>query len=237
MESKPVLLDTYSKEFLEKVKKLKKDWHKKYSDISATPTPEFDGAGNAIIKKRPDGYDYLEELYMRTKLDELFPGWSYEKGRTQFVAWEWVVVDAELCIVDEYLLAFGINPPVRRFYCVGAARIMFKSGMPHTPENIVDISNNVKSANSACLKVGINRLCRIGDDVYGKRLDEEGAGSLEDIMMSADTAPNIKRDVLLKQLEKRKMLHSKAMGILGVKSWNEVTDWATAYRKLFGESD
>lgn len=232
-EQRKDALVEYNADFLARIKKLKADMHKKYMDISNEKTPEFDGAGNAIIKKRPDGYDYLEELYMRTKLDQYFPGWSWEGLFTQFVAYEWIWVGGHLIILDEYLLAFQIAPPIRKFYAVGAARIMFKSGAPHIPENIVDISNNIKSANSAALKVGINRLCRIGDDVYGKRFDEEGAGSLEDILSSVNTAPNVKRDMFFNHLTKKKILHSTAMKQLGVASWNEIIDWEEAYNKIF----
>lgn len=236
-EPKGTALVEYGPDFLARIKKLKADMHKKYIDISNTPTPEFDGSGNPIIKKRPDGYDYLEELYMRTKLDELFPGWSWEGMFTQFVAYEWIWVGGHLCIIDEYLLAFDIKPPIRRFYATGAARIMFKSNMPHTPENIIDIGNNIKSANSSALKVGINRLCRIGDDVYGKRFDEEGAGTLEDIMTSVNTSPNTARSLFFGELTKRKLLHSKAMEKLGVKNWNEIIDWKEAYNVIFKGGD
>lgn len=236
-EQRKDALVEYNADFLKRIAQLKKDMHKRAMAISAEKTPEFDGAGNEIIKKRPDGYDYLEELYMRTKLDQYFPGWSWEGLFTQFVAYEWIWIGGHLVILDEYLLAFQVIPPIRKFYAVGAARIMFKSGALHTPENIVDISNNIKSANSAALKVGINRLCRIGDDVYGKRFDEEGAGSLEDIMASVNTAPNVSRDLFLKELTKKKILHSVAMKTLGISSWNEITDWQEAHNKFSKESE
>lgn len=251
-------ISLYSKDFLDRIAELKKSMHKRYADISATPTPQYDGSGNLIIQKRPDGYDYLEELYMRTKLDELFPGWSWEGLFTQFVAYEWIWVGGHLVIIDEYLLAFQIIPPIRKFYATGAARIMFKScpckkktgypiagceichgtgELPHTPENVIDISNNIKSADSSALKFGINRLCRIGDDVYGKRLDEEGGGSLEDIMANVNLSPNVARDVFLKELTKKKMLHSEVMKKLGISSWNEIRDWQEVWNKIFGKGD
>jgi len=232
-ETKRDALVEYDAIFLAKIAKLKKAMHKKYMDISNEPTPQFDGSGNAIIKKRPDGYDYLEEAYMRTKLDQYFPGWSWQDGHIQFLGSEWAIVEGHLCIIDEYLMPFGITPPIRKFYATGAARIMFKKDMPHTAENVIDINNNVKSANSNAFKVGVNRLCRIGDDIYGKRLDEEGAGSLEDIITNINTAPNIKRDLFFEELKKKRVLHSTAMKELEVASWNEITDWQEAFNKIF----
>jgi hypothetical protein len=254
MPESTAIVATYSKDSLSKIKQLKKDMHKKYMDISNEPTPKFDGSGNLIIKKRPDGLDYLEEAYMRTKLDEYFPGWSWQDGQVQFIGLEWIIVNGHLCILDEYLMPFGVMPPIRRYFGTGAARIQFKAcnckktsgyplpgckicqgtgSLPHTPENVVDIDKNVKAANSNAFKVSINRLCRIGDDVYGKRVDEEGAGSLEDLMSSVDTNPSVKRDMFFNELTKRKILHSKAQRILDVSNWNEITDWQEAYNKIF----
>jgi len=76
---------------------------------------------------------------------------------------EWVVTDGELEIVDN-----GIK---RRFYSPGATRIQFKKGRPHTPENIIDMDNNIAAANSNAFKRAVNRLCNIADDVYRKQID------------------------------------------------------------------
>lgn len=238
-EPKQDALIEYGESFLKRIKQLKKDLHKKYMDISNEPTPQFDGSGKAIIKKRPDGLDYLEESYMRTKLDQHFPGWSWQDGQIQFLGSEWIIATGHLIIIEEYLMPFlsGIIPPYRKYFGTGAARIQFKREMPHTAENVIDIDKNVKAANSNAFKVAINRLCRIGDDVYGKRIDEEGAGSLEDIISSANTSPNVKRDMFFDQLTKKKILHSIAMKALNVTSWNEITNWEEAYNKIFKEEE
>jgi len=221
------LLDT-SPEFLEKVRQLKIDWHKKYTDIGAEPTPERDGEGREIIRKRPDGYDYIIEAYMRKALDKHFPGWSWEDGTIQFLG-EWIVSSGHLVIVDEYLLAFGLEP-TRRFFGTGADRIQFKKGTPHTPENVVDIDKNVATANSKALKRAINRLCNIGDDVYAKRIEEEGAGSVEDLVSMAK--PSVAKKAFMEYLSKRHVLASTACGILGVQNIGEITDWGKALGKI-----
>ena len=60
----------------------------------------------------------------------------------------------------------------RKFGSVGAARIQFKKGKEHTPENVVDIDKNIASANTNAFKRAINRLCNICDDVYRKQVED-----------------------------------------------------------------
>ena len=44
---------------------------KKHKDISQRTTPK------AYVKTRPDGFDYVEEAYMRNELSKEYPGWSF----------------------------------------------------------------------------------------------------------------------------------------------------------------
>lgn len=224
-------LTIYSPEFLNKVKQFKADMHKFYTEIGAEKTPKYDGAGMEIIRKRPDGYDYIVETYMRNKLDEHFPGWSWEAAAPMQLILNYLLVQGHLCIIDEHLFAFGINPPIRKFYGVGAARIQFKRDMALTPENVVDIDKNAKSADSAALKYSINRLTRIGDDVYGKRIEEEGAGSIEEIIMATED-PSKAKQMFMKYIQDRHILVSKVLKILKVDSLDKVADYRKAYEVL-----
>ena len=95
------------------MKTLKEEIYNKYNEISKEQTPQVDGNGIKIIEKRPDGYDYIIESYMRDCLDRHFPGWTWEAAAPlQFLGSEWVVAQGHLVIIDEYLLALGISPPV-----------------------------------------------------------------------------------------------------------------------------
>ena len=60
----------------------------------------------------------------------------------------------------------------RKFFSPGAARIQFKRGTPHTPENVIDIDKNVASANTNAFKRAINRLTNFGDDIYRKQIED-----------------------------------------------------------------
>jgi|GEM_PF-2416316 len=222
----------YSKEFLDQVRQFKADMHKFYAEIGAEETPKYDGAGREIIKKRKDGYEYLPETYMRNKLDQYFPGWTWEMGGPpQFLGTEWVFVWGTLSIIDEHLLAFGINPPVRKYSGTNGVRIKFKEGSEHIAPNVIDIGNDVAAANSKAFKIAINRLTRIGDDVYGKRIDEEGAGSLEEIIMTTEDSSKA-RDMFMKYVDGKKILISRVCAILGIKGLSEITDYQEAYQTL-----
>lgn len=224
-------LTIYDQAFLDRIKQIKADMHNFYMSISQEPTPQYNGSGGQVIKKRPDGLDYLEEAYMRTRLDFYFPGWSWEGTFTQFVGGiEIVAIGGHLCIIDEHLLAFSIVPPVRKFYSVGAARIQFKKDAPHTVENIIDVDKNIAAANSHAFKRGVNRLCRIGDDVYGKRVDEEGGGTLEEIIMSGDAS--LARKMFTEYVSGHKVRVSLVCQTLNVQSLLDITDYSEAYQKL-----
>ena len=170
-------------QFKEQVASFKEAMRKQYRDISNEITPEVDGSGQKIVKKRPDGKDYIEERYMRACLDKHFPGWSWEMAApAHFLGSEWVVAQGHLSIIDEHLIALGVVPPIRKFYGMDAVRIQYKQNTPHTPENIIDVGDNVQSANAGAFKRAVNRLTHIGDDIYNKRVDWEGAGTFEDVI-------------------------------------------------------
>lgn len=223
-----------NKEFQKKIDDFKKDWYKFYKKISKTDTPKYDGTGNEIVRKRPDELDYIIEAYMKDRLNHYFPGWSWRRtGNVQIIGSYWVVTDGELCIIDERLIAMGINPPYRYFAASGAARIQFKKNMPQTPENLVDLDKNVKAANTNAFKKAINQLTGIGDDVYGKRIEEEGGGSIENIIMQqgkegSDTA----KKAFNQYVKDNRVSWSKVFEILEISSLTEVTDYAKAFNKV-----
>lgn len=139
------------------VVKTEKAIQEKHRIASAGRTPATQ------IKRRPDGFDFVEEAYMRKKLNDIYPIWSWEIDDTEFLGAEWIMVRGTLTILD--------NGVTRKFGAAGAKRIQFKRGTEHLPANIVDIGNNVKAANADAFKVATNRLCNIADDVYRKQVE------------------------------------------------------------------
>lgn len=220
-----------TKEFKETVQKLKKEMHKQYKTISKIDTPRMERDGSEIVKKRPDGYEYIEERYMRFALDEHFPGWSWQIDEQQFLGAEWVVLRGTLTIIDPYLASIGIIPPIRKFSGIESARIMYKRNMPHSPDNIVSIGNNCKAANSAALKVAINRLTHIGDDIYGKRVDDEGMGSVEMVLETNPTG-GAARKVFMDFVTRHHIPYNEVFATLQVKNFTEITNFAEAQDKL-----
>jgi len=237
MVEEKTLTIPFSLELIAKVEEFKKDWYQYYKKISKQKTPIYDGAGKQVVKKRPDNKDYIDDAWMSDRLNKYFPGWSWEAAAPlHFLGSEWVVAQGHLIIIDERLLAFGINPPLRRFYGTDAVRIQYKKDIPHTPENIIDVGDNCQSAVTGAKKRAINRLTGIGDDIYGKRIEEEGAGSMEDIITGKTVGSTDSQSKMFNEfLAKHKIPVSKALSILSVKSLGKIEDYKQALDTITNE--
>ena len=188
--------------FQNRVKAFRDSLYAYTKDISHTDTPQVDGDGNTIIKRRPDGYDFLPDAWMRDRLDFYFPGWSWERiGETKYVGPSWpefVSCTGTLVIIVPEFLAMGIVPPYRKFSCGCAKRVTFKTGksgqtaLSHGWDTIVDLKNDEEAVNTMALKKCINMLTHIGDDVYRKRIEEEGMGSYLEVFTANPTWDNLK---------------------------------------------
>ena len=163
---------------------------KKHKDISQRTTPK------AYVKTRPDGFDYVDEAYMRNELTKEYPAWSWSPAGdnpVQFLGAEWVIVTGVLRVND--------NGVMREFFSPGSARVQFKRGKPHTAENVVDVDKNLASANTNGFKRAVNRLGNIADDVYRKQdltLSDEDIEKLEEKMegLSEEWKDKIMKSVL-----------------------------------------
>ena len=150
----------------------------KRETISNSKTPK------QFVKRRPDGYDYVEESYMRAMLNKNYPNWSWIPSGQKPVelTQDWILVTCMLVIED--------NGVQRSFFSPGCARITYKRDQPHTLENVVDLDKNVASANTNAFKRAINRLCNISDDVYKKQvrtdfMTEEQEKSYDELIQQA----------------------------------------------------
>jgi len=212
------------------IKNFKEDMYKEFQQVSREETPVLDGEGRAIVKKRPDGYNYIIASYMFDRLSKHFPGWSLEMAAPlDFHGAEWVTAQVNLIVIDYGLLAQGmpLEHCKRKFYGVDSLRIQYGKDKEHKPENLVDLGDNCKSAITAAGKWAINRLLGIGDDVYGKRIEEEGAGSLETVLETRGDAVTFG-----KLVAQHKISYNEIFEILGVKGLSEITNFTEAWGKI-----
>ena len=135
--------------------------HKKVSRIK-TPKP--------FIKKKM-GMDYCEYSYMRDVADQEFPGWSWTIIKTEVLGSEAYVVHGRLKWYDEGIWREGDM--------CAAHRIQKKRGV----DEFVDIGNDVKAANTDCIKKAFNQYMNIADDVYRNQV--------EDLMLTDDQKNDI----------------------------------------------
>ena len=124
--------------------------HKKVSNL-ATPTP--------FIKKKM-GMEYVEYSYMREVADKEYPGWSWTIEKTEVLGSEAYVVHGRLKWFDNGIWRTGDM--------VAAHRIQKKRGI----EEFVDIGNDVKAANTDCIKKAFNMYLNIADDVYRNQVED-----------------------------------------------------------------
>ena len=123
----------------------------KHSEVSQLDTPNY-------YVKQQQGFDYVDEGYMRHLLNLHYPIWKWEITKYEFIGDKSIAVHGRLTIVDN-----GIE---RHFDSIDAHRIASND------KGYVDIGNDLKSANTDCFKVAVNRLCNIADDVYRKRIED-----------------------------------------------------------------
>ena len=123
----------------------------KHSNISHMDTPKY------YIKEK-QGFEYVDEGYMRHVLNQHYPLWTWEVIKYELLGSEWVAVHGRLTIND--------NGVARHYDSLSSHRIQKK----RDSGDFVDISNDMKAANSDAFKVAVNRLCNVSDDVYRKRI-------------------------------------------------------------------
>ena len=143
-------LTTYDKKELAAVRKAITDKHKLVSGLK-TPGP--------YVKKK-QGMDYVEYSYMREVADKQFPGWSWTIEKTEVLGSEAYVVHGRLKWFDEGIWRQGDM--------CAAHRIQKKRGI----DEFVDIGNDVKAANTDCIKKAFNMYMNICDDVYRNQVED-----------------------------------------------------------------
>ena len=124
--------------------------HKKVSEIK-TPKP---------FVKQKMGMDYVEYSYMREVADKEYPGWSWTVIKTEFAGTEAYVVHGRLKWFD--------NGVWRKGDSTAAHRVQKKRGS----NDYVDLGNDIKAANTDCIKKAFNMYLNIADDVYRNQVED-----------------------------------------------------------------
>ena len=132
----------------------------KHQQVSETPTPQD-------VVKSKNGFDYVDEGYMRWRLNQHYPVWSWEVVKYETLGDRAIVVHGRLKIMDE-----GVP---RSFDSVAAHRI----AVARSGSGYVDLGNDLKAANSDAFKVAVNRLCNVADDVYRKQYVDKTLSELQ----------------------------------------------------------
>ena len=133
---------------------------RKHQHVSEEPTP------SDVVKSR-NGFDYVDEGYMRWRLNQHYPIWSWEVVKYETLGDKAIVVHGRLKIMDE-----GVP---RSFDSVAAHRI----AVARSGGGYVDLGNDLKAANSDAFKVAVNRLCNVADDVYRKQYIDKTLSELQ----------------------------------------------------------
>ena len=132
----------------------------KHQQVSETPTPQD-------VVKSKNGFDYVDEGYMRWRLNQHYPVWSWEVVKYETLGDRAIVVHGRLKIMDE-----GVP---RSFDSVAAHRI----AVARSGSGYVDLGNDLKAANSDAFKVAVNRLCNVADDEYRKQYVDKTLSELQ----------------------------------------------------------
>ena len=124
-----------------------------HEEVSMEDTPK------SFIKNKM-GVDYVEYSYMRKLADKHYPGWSWTIISTETLGSEAFMVHGRLKWFEGGIWREGD--------CTAAHRIQKK----RNSDNFVDVGNDIKSANTDCIKKAFNMYLNIADDVYRNRVED-----------------------------------------------------------------
>ena len=110
--------------------------------------------------KRKMRQDYVEIAYMKKLADKYFAGWSWTIINTEVLGSEAYVVHGILKWYEGGIWREGDMTAAHRI-----------QKLKNDPSKFSDIGNDIKSANTDCMKKAFNMYMNIADDVYRNRVD------------------------------------------------------------------
>ena len=127
-----------------------RDTHKEVSNLKTPSAYVFDKMG----------MDYVKYPYMRDIADKHYPGWSWTIISTQMLGDKAFVVHGRLKWCDKGVWREGDM--------VAAHRIQKLT----QKDDYVNIGNDIKAANTDCMKKAFNVFLNIADDIYKAQIED-----------------------------------------------------------------
>jgi len=174
-----------------------KEITKHQSKVGKIKTPK------GLVKQKM-GFDYVELSYMKKIANEQYPGWS------------WTIINSEALGTAAYVvhgrLKWFDNGIWREGDMVAAHRIQTKKGST----DFVEIGNDVKSANTDCMKKAMNMYLNIADDVYRNQIEdlELSDEDKNEILVIASEISESKMEQIHKLIKDQKLNTSNYNGSL-----------------------
>ena len=156
-----------------------------HSKISDMKTPK------AFVRKVM-GLDYVEIGYMKAIADKEFPGWSWEIINSEALGSAAYVVHGRLKWYDNGVMRIGDM--------VAAHRIQIKKG---SSNEFVNVGNDIKSANTDCMKKALNMYMNIADDIYKNQFEDPELTTIQidQLRVYADEISQSKLETINKLIE------------------------------------
>tara|TARA_X000001388_G_scaffold27426_3_gene19356 strand:+ start:2195 stop:2800 length:606 start_codon:yes stop_codon:yes gene_type:complete len=156
-----------------------------HNKISSIVTPK------AFVKKVM-GLDYVEIGYMKAIADKEFPGWSWEIINSEALGSAAYVVHGRLKWYDNGVMRIGDM--------VAAHRIQIKKG---SSNEFVNVGNDIKSANTDCMKKALNMYMNIADDIYKNQFEDPELTTIQidQLRVYADEISQSKLETINKLIE------------------------------------
>ena len=156
-----------------------------HSKVSDMKTPK------AFVRKVM-GLDYVEIGYMKAIADKEFPGWSWEIINSEALGSAAYVVHGRLKWYDNGVMRIGDM--------VAAHRIQIKKG---SSNEFVNVGNDIKSANTDCMKKALNMYMNIADDIYKNQFEDPELTTIQidQLRVYADEISQSKLETINKLIE------------------------------------
>ncbi len=106
------------------------------------------------------GLDYVEVGYMKKMADTYYPGWS------------WTIINTELLGSEAFMVHGRLKWFEGGIWREGDMTAAHRIQKKRSSDEFVDVGNDIKSANTDCIKKAFNMYLNISDDVYRNRVED-----------------------------------------------------------------